>query len=187
MQSRGHTLKLTAVSVLVILSLTGFSTGRHGRGHHHSDSDSDGGGGCSSSSQDHDTSSSSSGGSGSYRDRYDDDDTYDSDDGYGSGGTSTGTTAPAPTSADATVKLLRCASKKAPYATVEVENPHGTPGTFAVTVDFENARGKRIASEVEEVDVSAYDTVTVNVYVAGSALAARVGRCDPHPTAPPVG
>lgn len=79
------------------------------------------------------------------------------------------------------------ACKKAPYATVEVDNPHGTPGTFAVTVDFEDARGNRIASEVEKVDVSAHDTVTVNVYVAGSALAARVGRCDLDPTAPAVG
>jgi len=51
MNSRGRTLRFAAVIGFVVLSLTGFSTGRHhGIGKHHT-------GGCSSSSQDHDTSS----------------------------------------------------------------------------------------------------------------------------------
>ena len=104
MNSRGNTLKLTAVSALVVLTLTGFSTGRSSGG------SGDGGGGCSSSSQNHDSSSS----------HRDDDDDYDA----GSGGTG-GSGGNASTSLrDATVELVTCASQKTPYATVEVTNPN---------------------------------------------------------------
>ncbi|MFG2603974.1 hypothetical protein ACGFT2_10555 [Streptomyces sp. NPDC048514] len=77
MHTRKRTLRFTAVLTFVVLSLTGFSSGRH-RSHHGS-----GGGGCGSSHQDHDTSTSSTSGGGSYDDP---DDDY-----YGSSGTTGGT------------------------------------------------------------------------------------------------
>ncbi|MFI9247100.1 hypothetical protein ACIGXF_32015 [Streptomyces sp. NPDC053086] len=63
--TRKRSLKFTAVLTLVVLSLTGFSKGRH-----HGGGGSGGGGGCSSSHQDHDSSSSSTSGgsSGGYYD-----------------------------------------------------------------------------------------------------------------------
>ncbi|MFJ3232387.1 hypothetical protein [Streptomyces sp. NPDC086787] len=183
MRSRGRTLKFTAVSALVVLSLTGFTSGR-GHGHGHSGG---GGGGCSSSGQDHDASSSgggaykdddhggSGGGSGSYRDPYDDTDDY------GSGSSGGGTSAPA--FADGTAKLLSCATPKKPYATVEVTNPNGTATRFDVTITFDDARGAEVASASEEAVVPANGRATVQLEVQGADRAARVARCDLEPVA----
>ncbi|MFF4547341.1 hypothetical protein ACFY1J_24445 [Streptomyces sp. NPDC001406] len=197
MRSRGRTLRFTAVSALVVLALTGFTSGRghgHGHGYHHSGSG--GGGGCSSSSQDHDDTSSSTSGGGTYKDdddygtsgggSYRDSDPYDdndnSDDDYGSG---SGTTAPALD--DATAKLLSCATPKKPYATVEVTNPNADEGTFAVTITFRDARDAEIISRVEEVGVPANDKATAQVDIRGyDDRAARVDHCDLEAAAPAV-
>ncbi|MGW0814241.1 hypothetical protein ACWD00_13485 [Streptomyces viridiviolaceus] len=109
MTTRGRAIRYTAVAALVVLTPTGFSTGRgHGSG------DGEGGGGCSSSSQDHDSSSSTGGGS--YGDHDYDDDDHGS--GGGDGGNST------PSLQDATVELVSCATQEKPYAIVEVTNPN---------------------------------------------------------------
>ncbi|MBD9735903.1 hypothetical protein IGX29_29705, partial [Streptomyces sp. H28] len=171
MPFRGNTLKLTAVSALVVLTLTGFSTGRHRGG------DGGGGGGCSSSSQNHDSSPKSGG----YRDHDDDDDDYDYD--YGSGSSGSDSTGGDPTATatstltDATVELLSCASKSARHATVRVTNPNLSDGSFTVRVVFENRAGARITTARQQVDVPADDTVTVRVPVGGDAKrAARVAH-----------
>ncbi|MGW5972627.1 hypothetical protein [Streptomyces sp. NPDC055186] len=185
MQSRGNALKLTAVATLVVLALTGFSTGRSrgggGKG--------GGGGGCSSSSQDHDSSRKSGGGS--HRDRYDDDeygygDHYGSSSGSsGSNGTDTGGGSPSSSLQDATVELLSCASKKAPYATVRVTNPNAVDGVFSVVVDFEDRAGRAVASSAQQVTVAADGTTTARVKVGGDRRrAARVSVCDPDRYAP---
>ncbi|MFD5497208.1 hypothetical protein ACFWH4_31070 [Streptomyces sp. NPDC127091] len=179
MQSRGNALRLTAVAALVVLTLTGFSTGR-GRG----GGDGGGGGGCSSSSQDHDSSRKSGGGS--HRD-YDDDD-YD-DNNYGNGnGTDTGSSSggsPSSSLRDATVELLSCASKKAPYATVRVTNPNTVDGVFSVVVDFEDRAGRAVASSAQQVAVAADDTATARVKVGGDRRrAAQASVCDPDLYAP---
>lgn len=177
MQSRGNALRLTAVAALVVLTLTGFSTGR-GRG----GGDGGGGGGCSSSSQDHDSSRKSGGGS--HRD-YDDDD--DDDNNYGNG-TDTGSSSggsPSSSLRDATVELLSCASKKAPYATVRVTNPNTVDGVFSVVVDFEDRAGRAVASSAQQVAVAADDTATARVKVGGDRRrVARVSVCDPDLYAP---
>lgn len=154
MQIRGRGLRFASMVVVVVLALTGFSTGRGGRGSSGDGGGSggSGGGGCSSSRQDHDSSSSSSGG---YRDDDydDDDDDYGSgsgsggsyDDGYGDpygdpptdgGSTSAGQVEPA------VVKLVKCATVKEPYATVEVTNPHAVDAEFWVAVSFKDRSGR---------------------------------------------
>ncbi|MFD8520404.1 hypothetical protein ACFV2D_10350 [Streptomyces capillispiralis] len=172
MNSRGNTLRLTAVSALVVLTLTGFSTGRGG-GSGGGDG-SGGGGGCSSSSQNHD----SSGSGGSHND-YDDDD-YD-DTGSGDAGADT-----SPADQDATVELVDCASPTAPYATVEVTNPNATTGSFTVTVTFRDASGAEVTAPVKDVLVPGGDTVTVRVEIGDATAASRVADCDPEPYAPPA-
>jgi hypothetical protein len=175
MRFRGNTLRLTAVSALVVLTLTGFSTGRHRGG------DGGGGGGCSSSSQNHDSSPKSGGGY--HRDYDDDDDDYD----YGSGSSGSDSTGATSTLTDATVELLSCASKSARHATVRVTNPNLSDGTFTVRVVFEDRAGVRIITGRQQVDVPADDTVTVRVPVGGDAKrAARVAHCEPEPEAPAV-
>lgn len=166
MTTRGRALRFTAISALVVLSLTGFSTGRHGHG-----GDGGGGGGCSSSGQDHDGSSSTSGGQDAHKD---DDDTYgtggsghhDYDDTYddtGSGG-SGGSGEPEA----AMLTLVDCAEKSMPYATVEVTNPNAVEYTFPVTVLFKDADGTTLTEGSEEVTVPADGVAAVRVPFDGS-------------------
>ncbi|MCX4881543.1 MULTISPECIES: hypothetical protein [unclassified Streptomyces] len=175
MHLRGRGLRYTAVLAFVVLSLTGFtgrSHGHHGIGKSHGSSH-HGGGGCSSSAQDHDSSSSSS-----HRYYDDDDDDYGSS--SGSSGGSVGTT-PTPTATslqDATVKLVRCASAKAPYATVEVTNPNAAGGTFTVSVTFKDKRDEYVVTGFADVDVPANDTATAKVQVGSASLVASVDHCD---------
>ncbi|MFI0505863.1 hypothetical protein ACH3WN_23875 [Streptomyces albogriseolus] len=165
MTSRGKTLRLAAVSTLVVLALTGFSTGR---GHGGSSGDG-GGGGCSSSSQNHDSSS-----GGSHRD-YDDDDDYD-DYGSGSGGSGGSEASMSPDAA--TVTLVDCASEETPYATVEVANTDTVDGTFSVTVVFRDAAGEELDRGTEEVFVPPGETTPVRISVNEAESVPLIEECD---------
>ncbi|SDF71125.1 hypothetical protein [Streptomyces griseoaurantiacus] len=197
MRIRGTTLRLTAVSTLVVLALTGFSSRHGGHGHGHSGGS---GGGCSSSSQDHDSSSSSSsssggvskddydsgdddsygsgsygGGSGGYRyrDRYHDDD----DDNRSGGGK-------AKSLDDATVELLDCANGSRPYTKVLVTNPNARKATFTVTVVLRADRDRTLDTVRTKVEVPANGAVTAKVRPTDRSLAAEVEECAPEPRAP---
>ncbi|MFJ8505698.1 hypothetical protein [Streptomyces avermitilis] len=202
MYTRGRTLKFAAVLAIVVLALTGFSRGRgHGGSH------SSGGGGCSSSSQNHDSSSSSTSGGGSYSsgsttsgsgsdDSYDDsdDDSYDS--GSSSSGGSTYNRRPThrsnPTSSsgggdeslkDGTARVVSCATKKAPYATVEVKNPNARKGTFWITVTFKDKDDLEMVDHYADVTVPAKGKATVDVEVGGAGLVDYVDHCEVDPVA----
>ncbi|MFI5794099.1 hypothetical protein [Streptomyces sp. NPDC051677] len=187
MDRRGQKFRFTAVSVFVVLALTGFSTGRgHGHGSSHSGG---GGGGCSSSGQDHDSSSSSGGSSGGtsgsrYHDYDDDDDTVTDDtatDGtYGDSGSSDAST----TLQDATVKLIDCATPTRPYATVQVTNPNATGAHFTVTVDFLDAGSTRLEEQRTDTYIAGNETTTLQVDLSTPGVAAKVDHCNPEPYAP---
>ncbi|MBY8865964.1 hypothetical protein [Streptomyces sennicomposti] len=187
-----------------VLALTGFSRG-HGHGHSgHGGS----GGGCSSSHQDHDsTTSSTSGGRSAYDDT---DDTYgdaDAEDSYGTGGSSSGGsssrrpgyrstpsasgTASGGDLAAGKVRLVSCATQKAPYATVEVSNPNGAGAKFTAFVEFRDAEDESVAYRSAEVTVPADGTARVRVPlddggVKDDGLIHEVDHCAPDPTAPPL-
>jgi hypothetical protein len=165
MNTRGRAVRFTAVIGFVVLSLTGFSHGRHhGIGKHHSS------GGCSSSSQDHDTSS------------------YTTTGGTTTGGSGSNTTSAAASASPAMAVLLKCATAKQPYASVQVSNPNDTAGTFEVTVTFRDAGNGAVATRVDQVDVPANGTVTASANVGGSSgLVARVKHCEVADLAPAVG
>lgn len=164
MNTRGYgKLRFAAVSVLVVLALTGFSTGSHhgigkSSGRHRSgssDSDSSGGGGgCSSSSQDHDGSS--------------------------SGGSS------ATTGQDALVDLLICATESDPYATLRLTNPNSTGHHFTVTVRFYDAGSRELEERTADAYLAGDDTTTVQVAMSSASVAAEVDHCEPDPYAPAV-
>ncbi|MEU5392286.1 hypothetical protein [Streptomyces tibetensis] len=198
MQTRGRRLRFTAVLVLVVLALTGFSSGR-GRGGSHGHRGGGSGGGCSSSSQDHDSSRSStssggaygSGGSsgGSYRSDDDDDDysgsssssggsSYTRRPGYGSTPTSSSGSGSRKALKDGTARLVSCATPAAPYATVEVSNPNGRKADFSVSVTFEDDRGITVVSRYGDVTVPANGRATVDVRVGGSGLVDSVDHCE---------
>ncbi|MFD7702741.1 hypothetical protein [Streptomyces caelestis] len=178
MNSRGNTLRLTAVSALVVLALTGFSTGR---GHGGSG---DGGGGCSSSGQNHDSSTS---GGGSHRD-YDDDDDHGSGGDYGSddyGDTGDGGGSASSSEQGALVSLVDCASKETPYATVEVANQNTTDGVFTVTVRFEDETGAEVLTRSQDVAVPGSETVPIRVEI-GDEDVTRIAACEPDMIAEPA-
>ncbi|MFI7321216.1 hypothetical protein [Streptomyces venezuelae] len=203
MTNRGRILKITAALTLSTLALTGFTTGRgHGGGSRHGDG---GGGGCSNSSQDHDSSSSSSSGgtsgsstSGSGYD--DDDDVYGGGDGSrdrNGGGThrrlptddstsSSSSGSGGKRTEDATAKLVRCATKAAPYATVKVTNKNDKAGRFWVSVTFVDADGITVVEQSEKVKVPGNGKVTARVEVGGSGLVDSVRHCEVDPQALPV-
>ncbi|MFD6919416.1 hypothetical protein ACFV99_04245 [Streptomyces sp. NPDC059944] len=208
MYTRGRTLRFTAVSAMVVLALTGFSTGRHGSRSHHSS-----GGGCSSSRQDHDSSSSTSGG-GSYGGGSSSSDPYggsssdpyggSSDDAYGSGtstGGSTGgtyrsrpthrSTSTATSSAtsrslkDGTAVLEHCASEADPYTKVEVRNPNGREALFTVKVGYKDETGFTLADTTGQVSVPAKGRATLRVAAAGTGVLDRIDHCQVDPRATP--
>ncbi|MFJ4951340.1 hypothetical protein [Streptomyces sp. NPDC088760] len=190
MPARTRALRFTAVLTLVVLSLTGFSSGRH-----HGSRGSGGGGGCSSSHQDHDSSSSTSGG-GSYGSSGGS--SYGSDDDYGStGGTgggsyrrshrSTSTPSGSGSSAplkDGTARLVGCATAKKPYATVEVTNPNDRKAAFTVEVLFLPESPPAIDSGRTEVSVPARGTKTVRVPFTQKAHLDLLDHCEVDETAP---
>ncbi|MGW2740896.1 hypothetical protein [Streptomyces sp. NPDC001450] len=187
MRTRGRTLKFTAVLTFVVLSLTGFSTGRH----HSRHSGGGGGGGCSSSHQDHDSSSSSTSGGGS------DDDSYGSSGTSTSGSTSGGyytrrpthraTSTPSGGSGkrleDGTAKLISCATEKKPYATVEITNPNNREAEFQARVTFYDDEGTEVLDNASyTVTVPAKGRATTQVTV-GERLRLKVDHCQAHPEA----
>ncbi|MFF7238236.1 hypothetical protein [Streptomyces collinus] len=174
MQRQKRVLRFSAVLVLVVLALTGFSTGRS-RGHHYRSGHGSGGGGCSSSHQDHDETSSS------YRR------SYGSSSGTTGRGSYGGSAGASPSGrayrADATVRLLSCATRTDPYTKVEVTNPNATGATFAVTVRLEDRAGRSVGSAGLDVTVPARGSRTARVPVDRADLA-RLGHCAPRPYAP---
>ncbi|MFF8447976.1 hypothetical protein ACF06Q_09780 [Streptomyces leeuwenhoekii] len=193
MNRRVRAVRFAAVSALVVLALTGFSTGRgHGGGH---GGEGGGGGGCSSSGQDHDGSSSSSGG-GSYQDSgHDDHDGYDPDEygdyeyrdtgGSGSGGSGSGGTSGSSQLQDAEAELVACATEAEPHAVVEVTNPNTRGGTFRVRVDFTDDETHRaLDSAYQDVTLDAAQTRRIEVPFRGSVAA--LDHCEVVPGAAPT-
>ncbi|MFF1263479.1 MULTISPECIES: hypothetical protein [unclassified Streptomyces] len=186
-------IKLTAVAGILVLALTGFSTGR---GHGHSRGHSSGGGGCSSSSQNHGSSSNSStSGGGTSGSTYgDDDDVYSGSSGSsgGSGSTrrpryrstpSSSATGNGKSLENGTVRLIKCADAKTPYATVQVSNPNNKSMRFDVHVAFLDMNDGTVEALFYEVKVPAKGKVTAKVPVGGDDLAAEVDHCEVNPEA----
>ncbi|MFD4877451.1 hypothetical protein ACFWOB_29370 [Streptomyces sp. NPDC058420] len=170
MHTRGRRLRFTAVLALTVLTLTGFSTGRH---HSHSRHGSSGGG-CSSSSQDHDTSTSSGGTTGGS--------THRSRPTYRSTPTATSSATARPLK-DGTAVLKRCASLDDPYSTVEVRNPNGREALFTVKVAYKNSNGSTLADTTSQVSVPANGRSTLRMAAASTGILDRLDHCEVDPRA----
>jgi hypothetical protein len=182
-QNRGRALKFTAVLTFVVLSLTGFSTGRH---HSRHGIGGGGGGGCSSSHQDHD----------SYHDGHDDSGTGGGTGGYDRRPTHRVTSTPSGSGTaleDGTARLVSCATEKAQYATVEVTNPNGREADFTVDVEFDDSKNTMVADNSATVTVPANGTARVRVHLLGrtdfadDGLIHEVDHCTVGPEAPLAG
>ncbi|MFJ2159301.1 hypothetical protein [Streptomyces sp. NPDC087856] len=174
MHTRGRRLRFTAVLALTVLTLTGFSTGRH---HSHSRHGSSGGG-CSSSSQDHDTSTSSGGTTGGSTNSS----THRSRPTYRSTPTPTSSATARPLK-DGTAVLKRCASLDDPYSTVEVRNPNEREALFTVKVAYKNNNGSTLADTTSQVSVPANGRATLRMAAASTGILDRLDHCEVDPRA----
>ncbi|MFJ9374345.1 hypothetical protein [Streptomyces sp. NPDC101455] len=174
MHTRGRRLKLTAVLALTVLTLTGFSTGRHHSGSRHGHGSGGGGGGCSSSGQDHDTSTSSGGTTNGS--------THRSRPTYRSTPTATSSATARPLK-DGTAVLKRCASVADPYTTVEVRNPNGREALFTVKVAYKDRTGFTLADAGSQVSVPANGKATLRMAAASTGALDRLDHCEVDPRA----
>ncbi|MEV8545231.1 hypothetical protein [Streptomyces sp. NPDC051572] len=173
MHTRGRRLKLTAVLALTVLTLTGFSTGRHHSSSRHGHGSGGGGGGCSSSSQDHDTSTSSGGSTGGSSGGS----SYTHRPNYRSTPTATSSATARPLK-DGTAVLKRCASVADPYTTVEVRNPNGREVLFTVKVAYKDRTGFTMADASSQVSVPANGKATLRMAAASTGALDRLDHCE---------
>ncbi|WP_406013702.1 hypothetical protein OG520_16905 [Streptomyces sp. NBC_00984] len=168
-------IKLSAVLVVVVLALTGFSTSRHGgRSGKSKSGGSSGssGGGCSNSKKSN----------GSYHSSdYDDDDDSSSS---SSGGTDYATETPSATASDEPqAYVFRCAQprkgKRKAVTTSTVRLTANATGshTYKVEVAFLNARGNAIDIGYATVDVVGGETETVSVRMDDPRKVSKVKKC----------
>ncbi|MFE4332197.1 hypothetical protein ACFRQM_23080 [Streptomyces sp. NPDC056831] len=165
-------IKLSAVLVVVVLALTGFSTSSHGgRSGKSKGSSSSGGGGCSNSEKSN----------GSYRHNdYDDNDSSSSS----SGNTGYETPTPSATASDAPqAYVFRCAQprkgKRKAVTTSTVRLTANAVGshTYEVDVTFLDARGNTVDTGEANVDVEGGETKTVSVRMDSPRTVSRVKKC----------
>ncbi|MFF8913592.1 hypothetical protein ACF08M_09770 [Streptomyces sp. NPDC015032] len=171
-------IKLSAVLIVVVLALTGFSTSSHGgRSGKSRGSSSSSGGGCSNSEK----SNGSYHGSNNYNNNNDND--------YGSSSGSSGSTGyetPTP-SADASdapqAYVFRCAQprkgkrKAVTTSTVRLTANAAGSHTYEVDVAFLDARGTTVDTGEANVAVTGGETKTVSVRMDSPRKVSRVKEC----------
>ncbi|MEV0489124.1 hypothetical protein [Streptomyces atratus] len=169
-------LKLSAVLVVVVLALTGFSTssltgkGRGGRSHGSSSS----GGGCSNSKKSN----------GSYHHNDYDDDDYDDSSSSSSGGSTYETATPGATATDAPqATVIRCAQPRkgkrraVTSSTVRVSSSELGTHRYKVDVTFLDALGKTVDTGEAKVELTDVDSATVSVRMDSPSKVSRVKKC----------
>ncbi|MCT2542745.1 MULTISPECIES: hypothetical protein [Streptomyces] len=169
-------IKLSAVLVVVVLALTGFSTSSHGgRSGKSKSSGSSSGGGCSNSKKSN---------NGYHSSDYDDDD-YDSSS-SSSGSTDYGTPTPTATASDEPeAYAVRCAQprkgkrKAVTASTVRLTADAGATGshTYEVDVTFLDARGNTVDTGDATVDAEGGETKTVSVRMDNPRKVSKVKDC----------
>ncbi|MGW5393837.1 hypothetical protein [Streptomyces koyangensis] len=173
----GRHLRFGAVLIVVVLALTGFSTGSSSGksgSKSKSRSSSSSGGGCSSSKKDNDTSR-GSGYRGGYRD------THQDDTSSSSGGSSSSTTTD-----QVTVTVVDCAgpgrTKRAKADTTAAlrvtSNATADDLSVSLALHFENAAGSTLDSPTTNLRLAPGETRTVTVRMTNPRKAAQVRDCE---------
>lgn len=170
-------IKLSAVLVVVVLALTGFSTsssgGRSGKSKGSSGSSSGGGGGCSNSKKSN----------GGYHRSDDDNDDVGYDSSSGSSG-NTGYATPAPSVSDAPrAYVVRCAQprkgkrKAVTTSTIRLTAEALGSHTYDIDVAFLDARGNTIDRGEASVEAEGGETKTVSVRMDSPRKVSKVKTC----------
>ncbi|MER5684529.1 hypothetical protein [Streptomyces sp. NPDC002205] len=169
-------LKLSAVLVVVVLALTGFSTSSHGgksrgsRSHGSSSS----GGGCSNSKKSN----------GSYHHNDYDDDIYDDSSSSSSGSSTYETATPGATATDEPgVTVIRCAQPRkgkrraVTSSTVRVSSSELGTHMYKVDVTFLDAGGNTVDTGEANVELTGVDSATVSMRMDSPSKVSRVKKC----------
>ncbi|WP_433916611.1 hypothetical protein [Streptomyces sp. NBC_01744] len=169
-------LKLSAVLVVVVLALTGFSTSSHGgksrgsRSHGSSSS----GGGCSNSKKSN----------GSYHHNDYDDDIYDDSSSSSSGSSTYETATPGATATDEPgATVIRCAQPRkgkrraVTSSTVRVSSSELGTHMYKVDVTFLDARGNTVDTGRANVELTGVDSAIVSVRMDSPSKVSRVKKC----------
>ncbi|RZE13206.1 hypothetical protein [Streptomyces albidoflavus] len=170
-------LRFSAVLIVVVLALTGFSTGSSSGksgSKSKSRSSSSSGGGCSSSKKDNDTSR-GSGYRGGYRDTHQDDTS-----------SSTGGSSSSTTTDQVTVIVVDCAgpgrtkrAKADSTAALRVtSNATADDLSVRLALHFENAAGSTLDSPTTELRLAPGESRTVTVRMTNPRKAAQVRDCE---------
>ncbi|MFG3315424.1 hypothetical protein ACGF0C_26020 [Streptomyces albidoflavus] len=170
-------LRFSAVLIVVVLALTGFSTGSSSGksgSKSKSRSSSSSGGGCSSSKKDNDTSR-GSGYRGGYRDTHQDDTS-----------SSTGGSSSTTTTDQVTVTVVDCAgpgrtkrAKADSTAALRVtSNATADDLSVRLALHFENAAGSTLDSPTTELRLAPGESRTVTVRMTNPRKAAQVRDCE---------
>ncbi|MFF1500384.1 hypothetical protein ACFVZR_10985 [Streptomyces sp. NPDC058316] len=167
-------IRLSAVLVVVVLALTGFSTSSHGGRSGKSRGSSGSGGGCSNSEK-------SNGG-------YHHSDYDDNDDNGSSSGSSSGNQATPPPSLTAAeepqVSVIRCARprkgkrKAVTFSTVRLMANAAGSHTYEVDVQFLDALGNLVTTGDADVDAEDGETTTVTVRMESPSKVSEVAKCE---------
>lgn len=166
-------IRLSAVLVVVVLALTGFSTSSHGgrSGKSKGSSGSSSGGGCSNSKKSN---------GGYHRSDYDD----NNDDGYDSSSGSSGYETPAPSASDAPqAYVVRCAQprkgkrKAVTTSTVRLTAEALGSHMYDVDVAFLDAQGNTIDRGEASVEAEGGETKTVSVRMDSPRKVSKVKTC----------
>lgn len=169
MYTRGSRSGFTAVSAMVVLALTGFSSGCG----HESRSDSRSSSG-SSGSDAHDSGTSTGGSGGG---------THLSRPTHRSTPTASPSSEPARPLKDGTAVLISCASTDDPYAIVDIRNPNARDAVFTVKISFKDEHGFTMIDTRDQVSVPAKDTTTYRRAMAGAGPLDEIARCEVDPRA----
>lgn len=167
-------IRLSAVLVVVVLALTGFSTSSHGGRGHGSKSNGSSGGGCSNSEKSN---------GGYHRSDYDDNDDYGSSSGSSSGNQAT--PPPSLTAAEEPqVSVIRCARprkgkrKAVTFSTVRLTANAAGSHTYEVDVQFLDVLGNLVTTGDADVDAEGGETTTVTVRMASTSKVSEVAKCE---------
>ncbi|MFF8353554.1 hypothetical protein ACF063_08880 [Streptomyces chartreusis] len=86
---------------------------------------------------------------------------------------------------DGTAVLISCASLDDPYATVEVRNPNDRDAVFTMKMTFKDAHGSTMITRTAQVPVPAKGTATDRAAIAGigTGHVDQIASCEVNPRA----
>lgn len=173
MYMRGWAHRAVVAAMVIVPVLSGCSLGQDKTG---CDRNGDAASNCSASGEDDRSSATRADGSGT-------DDSRPAHDASPTATAASPSRSSAPPMKDGTAVLTRCATMDDPFVTLQVHNPNARDGVFSVTVSLQDSAGRTVAEAGAQEPVTAKDTATVRLGVAGTGHVDKTTHCTVEPRA----